>query len=77
METSGKNVRECDNSDQTDCDDDVEDNDKFKEREWKESFSPFPTVMYNVNGPSISPSEIVKIAPGKSQIPVSFTSKHN
>ena len=33
--------------------------------------------MYNVDGPNISPSEIVNIAPGKGQIPVSFTSEPN
>ena len=31
---------------------------------------PFPAVMYNGNGPNISPSEIVSIAPGEGQIPV-------
>ena len=31
--------------------------------------------MYNVDGPNISPSEIVNIAPAEGQIPVSFTSE--
>ena len=43
----------------------------------KESSSPFPTVVYNVNGPSISLSEIVNIAPGEGQIPVCFTTEPN
>ena len=43
----------------------------------KESCSRSPTVMYNVGGPIISPSEIVNIAPGEGQIPVSFTSEPN
>ena len=33
--------------------------------------------MYNVDGPNISPSEIVNIAPGEGQVPVSFTSEPN
>ena len=49
-----KNARESNNRDQTDSDDDIEGNDKFKERELKESSSHFPTVMYNVDGPDIS-----------------------
>ena len=59
-----KNTEESDNRDQADSDDDIEGNDKFKERELKESSSRSPTVMYNVGGPNISPSEIVNIAPG-------------
>ena len=55
----------------------IEGNDKFKERELKESSSHFSTVMYNGDGPNISPSEIVNIAPGQGQIPVSFTSEPN
>ena len=43
----------------------------------KESSSHFPPVMYNVDGPNISPNEIVNITPGKGQIPVSFTSEPN
>ena len=43
----------------------------------KMSSLPFPTVMHNVDGPNISSSEIVNIAPGESQIPVSFTSEPN
>ena len=34
---------------------------------------PFPTVMHNIDGPNISSSEIVNIAPREGQIPVSFT----
>ena len=39
-------------------------------KELKESSSPFPTVMYNIDGPNISASEIVNIVPGEGQIPV-------
>ena len=51
-----KNARESNNRDQTDSDDDIEGNEKCKERVLKESSSCFPTVMYNVDGPSRSPS---------------------
>ena len=33
--------------------------------------------MYNIDGPNISSSEIVNIAPGVGQISVSFTSEPN
>ena len=36
---------------------------------------PYQTVMHNIDGSNISPSEIVNIAPGEGQIPVSFTSE--
>ena len=72
-----KNARESKNRDQTDSDDDIEGNGKFKERELKESSSHFPTVMYNLDGPDISPNEIVNIAPEEGQIPVFFTSEPN
>ena len=72
-----KNAGKSHDREQTDNDYDIEGNDKFKEKELKESSSPFPTVMYNVDGPNISPSEIINIAPGEGQIPVSFTSEPN
>ena len=62
---------------QTDSDDDIEGNNKLKEREMKMSSLPFPTVMHNIDGPNISSSEIVNIAPGEGQIPVSFASEPN
>ena len=51
-----KNTQESNNRDRTDSDDDIEGNDKFKEREFKESSSYFPTVMYNVDEPNIYPN---------------------
>ena len=72
-----KNARASNNSDQTDSDDDIDGNDKFKEREWQEYSYPFPTAMYNIDGPNISASEIVNIASGEGQIFVSFTSEAN
>ena len=62
---------------QTDSDDDIEGINKLKEREMKMSSLPFPTVMHNIDGPNISSSEIVNIAPGEGQIPVSFASEPN
>ena len=58
-----RNAGESNNKDQTDSNDDIEGDDKFKERELKESSLHFPTIMYNVDGPNISPNEIVNIAP--------------
>ena len=71
------NVKESNNSDQTDNDDYIDGNDKFKEREFKEFFSPFPAVMYDINVPNIFSSEIVNIAPREIQIPVCFTLEPN
>ena len=33
--------------------------------------------MHNIDGPNISANEIINIAPGEGQIPVSFTSEPN
>ena len=63
-------MAEFNNSDQTDSDDNRDGNEKFKNRELKESSRPFLAMMYNVDGSNISPSEIVNIAPGEGQIPV-------
>ena len=68
---------ESNSRDQTDSDDDIEGNDKFKERELNKSSSTFPTVMYNVDGADISPSKIVNVASGEGQMPVSFTCEPN
>ena len=72
-----KNARQSDSSDQTDSDDGMEGLDKVKERELKESSLPFLNVMYNEDGPNISPSEIVNLTLGEGKIPVSFTSEPN
>ena len=53
------------NNDEIDSDDDIDGNDKVKKRELKESSFPFPTIIYNIDGPNISSSEIVNIAPGE------------
>ena len=62
---------------QTDSYHNIEGNGKLKERKLKESSSPFPTVMYNVDGPNTSLIEIVNIAPRKGKILVSFNSGAN
>ena len=67
-----KNARESNSSDQTDSDDDIDGNDKFKER-IKRVFC----TMYDVDGPNIPPSEIVNTAPGEGESPVSFASEPN
>lgn len=45
--------------------------------ELKKYSLPIPTVLQNVDGPNISPSGIVNIAPRAGQIPISFTSEPN
>ena len=46
-------------------DDDIEVNEKFKETELKEFLSFFWTAMHNVDGPNISPSEMLTEDPEK------------
>ena len=64
-------------NDETDSDDEIEGNDHAYEKEKRMSSVPFPTALHNVDGPNISADEIVNIAPGEGQIPVSFTSEPN
>ena len=71
------NAKEFNIDDQTDSDDDTEGNNKLKESKMKMSSLPFLMVMHNIDVPNISSSEIVNIAPGEGQIPVSFTSEPN
>ena len=60
---SNKNGKEFSIDDQTDSDDDIQVNDKLKEREMKMSFLPFLTVMHNSVSRNIASSETVNIAP--------------
>ena len=46
-------------------------------RQSKEPSSHFPTFVCSVDGPNISPNEIVNIALGEGQIPDSFTLEPN
>ena len=70
-----ENVAQEKNDDETDSDDNIEGNDHIKEKEMKMSSVPHPTVMHNIDGPNISAGDIVNIAPGENQIPVSCTSE--
>ena len=49
----------------------------LKKSELKEYSSPFSTAMKDINGPNISSSEIVNIAPGGGQIPGLFSLEPN
>ena len=64
-----------DEKDKLDSDDEIEGNDHAYEKEKKKTCVPFPTVLHNIDGPNVSPDQIVNIAPGEGQIPVSFTSE--
>ena len=63
------------NDDETDSDDEIDGNDHVHENEKKKSSIPYPTVLHNIDGPNISPDQVVNIAPGEGQIPVSVTSE--
>ena len=54
----------------TDGDKDIEGNYHFREEEQR-ALNAEPTVMYNVHGPNIDIDEIISVAPGEGQIPVS------
>ena len=60
---------------ETDSDDEIEGNDHAHEKEKRMSSVPYPTVLHNIDGPNISADEIVNIAPGEGQIPVSVISE--
>ena len=49
-------------------DNDIKENDKFKEKELKESSSDFATVIDNVYEPNVSLRETLNVAALKSQI---------
>ncbi len=72
-----ENAISLQSDDQTDSDENIEGNNCIKEKQKNMSAVPHPTVMHNIDGPNISASEIINIAPGEGQIPVSFTSEPN
>ena len=74
--TNKNAITEKDNI-QTDSDENIDGNDHIMEKRNKMSAVPYPTVMHNLDGPNISPNEIVNIAPGEGQLPVPFTSEPN
>ena len=55
-------------------DGEIEDNNHVKEEQMTNVFA---TVMHNIHGPNISSADILNLAPGENQIPVSFTSQPN
>ena len=74
---TNKNGRDSNNSNQTASDDDIDGNDKFKERELKESSSHFLILIHNIDGRNISVCENVNKAPGEGHIALSFSSEPN
>lgn len=61
-----------------DFDEEIEGKDHAKEEQMRRKSSGLtPTVTHNVHGPNISSSDVLNLAPGQNQIPVSFTSKPN
>ena len=41
----------------------------------RQSYVTYPTVLHEKDGPSISANQVLNIAPGEGQIPVSFTTE--
>ena len=64
-----------DTADLIDSDEEIERNDHTLERESRESNVPHPTVLHNENGTNVSSGEVLNVAPGEGQIPVSFSSE--
>ena len=60
----------------TDSDDDIEGN-VPDEPEKRSPSVAYPTVLHNIDGPSILPEQVVNIAPGEGQIPVSHYTEEN
>ena len=42
-----------------------------------DSVIPLPTILHNIEGPSVFTAQVLNIAPGEGQIPVSFTTESN
>ena len=71
--TSNNNVNNAEDE-QTDSDEDIEGNDHAKEKEQRLS-NCHPTVMHNIDGPNVDSNEMINIAPGEGQIPVSHSNE--
>ena len=69
----------AENNDNVDCltdsDEENDDVDIEKTRKDNAEASLFPTVLHETNGPNVSLDEMINIAPGEGQIPVSFKSE--
>ena len=59
---------------ETDSEDEA-DTRNFKSNSAKVSSFPYPAVVHEIDGPSISQNQIIHIAPGEGNIPVSFSSE--
>ena len=61
---------------ETDSDDAIEGN-KPDEHEKRSPAVNYPTALYSINGPNVSPEEVVNIVPGEGQIPLSHHENEN
>ena len=68
---TNENITENSESEETDSDEEIEGNNHEKDKE-EHLANTHPTVMHNVDGPNIDPSQVINIAPAEGQIPVSF-----
>ena len=73
--TNEKTECDSDNDKEIDSDDEMQADDNMQEKKKRHSSVPFPTVLHNIDGPNVAPSQVLNIAPGEGQIPVSFTSE--
>ena len=62
-----------DKPDIIDSDEEIEGNNTALEKEKIDNACPFPTALHNVNGSTVNQGDVLNIAPGEGQIPVSFT----
>ena len=62
-------------SNETDSDDELESNGRTIEK--RTTTNCFPTALQNIDGPEIDTNEILNIAPGEGQVPVSVRSEPN
>ena len=60
-----------------DSDEDIEENNHAYENEVQDSVLLLLTVLHSIEGPSVFPAQFLNIAPGESQIPVSFATEPN
>ena len=73
---TNKNAETNDSDIETDSDDEIEDN-KLNETEKQSPSVSFPTALHNINGPNITPEQVINIAPGEGQTPISHYNEEN
>ena len=61
----------------SDSDEDIEGNNSAYEKEVGDSVLFLPTILHNIEGPSLSPAQVLSIAPREGQIPASVTTDPN